>query len=1453
MAESSSDEEGPATEMSGKHKTVQNQPGTKITVEERAGKPSQDPPPPQKLKCFKDILDIVHTLSDEEWRALTNDVPHARSKVEFATLCRNIVISVGKSAVKSFLPTLIHTVGMEAVLAAKEQLKKEAHSESRSPSGQSTTPTEPVASSHNSDRRSTVEPSEFISNMIEDFISEVKVAMQEATCKLASGKAPSFSESWKPKQSPVAEEMTNVLSELFKKSEHEDAPSTGREVHKAKQETDINNITGKIIVVVLDLMDGSSVRKADLRTSDLLNAAAEKIKHIISNSEDSIDKRTLLEQNKRQNAEELQAKATRAVSQVLLSTGVWEVNGGSPEMPSSLESEADLDSVLDAMAQSGLPTEMIRGHLKSTSREIVDTIVENMDMLSCHRMERSKSGFPSLITNIFQTINEKVEKFFQVSKQAVKQSSTEHLSDDDDLCLTKQTDVDSCTDKIIPNIVDSFKKEVPLDQSGSSEDHEASPSSDQNNDGIIDIQNQHEVSSSHSAPGLKEPEGNILTVEPERFLTKATQVVSDLLVKSDRCSASASTVSSKDLQDAAINITRTVVAALDELVDSTAIDSKSDSETIIRSLKASIHTLSGSDISEGRVPSTSFNLFRRVHGYLQALFMSLKNEDQTAASIQDARVSDLQLSRDHSVSQLDDLTVTCTNSIIGEIVQLYHSAESSESQKPAENEDSEVIYGIIQGLEILVRASSSSSESASSGRDLEERKDRSFSNLDSVLKADSVPNVASSIRSAESLLTDQFRGKAAQTVKDILLKSGGDFSTSLSIQSSEASSTADFQPCITESPSAAASFLSIKAGSTASDIMEMFLNRLRKYCLSSPLQKSFLSASRSIYRGVQKKVFGFFLGLRESFSAKVEPTKGAELASVTSPRFKVDLDSCADDVIVKIVELYQSELLLPKPNSSTLPQISHSMSLHSTFPCDHGIHEEENVNMICSSISKPTSVRMITVEPKGVVNEAVQEVSDISLKRAASKIAWDELSQCSLNSTRGTSGTPVLSESLTDSDSAAPVTADTLVDAIDKFIDQCSLATPVLTSTDLESAAVTIAETVVDALDFGCQTESIPLSSNTSDVKSYEKCTVWTKSTRSTTPESTPASAVSERSTNQENGVFFKKSNSAAEGITQPQFQQPSGTNQLPTLITDEPICFHEVGIRNLSLKLLGNMTGPSQACRSTSDSAIETYRLRDPIQVPLALVHPFVEESVRSLLLHSLGHSPALPNLISPDQQGTSIGFEGQSRNSDKSTEFQGVSTNAVSHFTKALADLVVKSLRSSCAVSDVKDDPLTLLVMPEQTDMARIHDISGIDFVSPSHLDRIASDVVRETLERFIISTQEGSSSCSSTSPFNDNCVLNPDPEVLKKSRGFRFNICKKAPVISFGFKKLKKVCPAGLLSADHPPNSSSGNLQESSQTESKDLVTQFKKARKHLSRIFSTISKALPNPLSCMTRPS
>ena len=77
-----------------------------------------------------------------------------------------------------------------------------------------------------------------------------------------------------------------------------------------------------------------------------------------------------------------------------------------------------------------------------------------------------------------------------MSKQAVKASSTELLTDDSDLLQRKHVDVDSCTDEIVHNILDLYKK-IRLDKSCLSEEHEVSQSiflHDQSQHSITEIQ-----------------------------------------------------------------------------------------------------------------------------------------------------------------------------------------------------------------------------------------------------------------------------------------------------------------------------------------------------------------------------------------------------------------------------------------------------------------------------------------------------------------------------------------------------------------------------------------------------------------------------------------------------------------------------------------------------------------------------------------------------------------------------------------------------------------------------------------------------------------------------------------------------------------------------------------------------------------------------------------------------
>ncbi|KAL7873915.1 hypothetical protein SRHO_G00048850 [Serrasalmus rhombeus] len=224
-------------------------------------------------------------------------------------------------------------------------------------------------------------------------------------------------------------------------------------------ESDTNALTGKIFVVVLALLDGA-LRKQKVHLTP----------------------------------EELQIKTTRAVSQLLLSsTGILDMSSISPEMPSSLTSETDLDSMLEAMAHSGFPLDLMRSLLDATSRDIVNMIQGKIRKV--HHPLISDTAKDSVMKHIFHRINEKVKMFFEGFKQIMKKRSTElqqntvlsssasQTSLIEDLTVTNnqilkpaeslqtedsqippgtQADIDSCKDDIIYNILDLYKKEVHL-------------------------------------------------------------------------------------------------------------------------------------------------------------------------------------------------------------------------------------------------------------------------------------------------------------------------------------------------------------------------------------------------------------------------------------------------------------------------------------------------------------------------------------------------------------------------------------------------------------------------------------------------------------------------------------------------------------------------------------------------------------------------------------------------------------------------------------------------------------------------------------------------------------------------------------------------------------------------------------------------------------------------------
>ncbi|TSS85090.1 hypothetical protein Baya_12432 [Bagarius yarrelli] len=126
---------------------------------------------PQGLMVFGDILDIILQLTDMEWRTLTKDMTHQYTKLNFASLCTEIVISVSECIVRKILPDLIERFGIEYVLRAETELKKEVECAMLGSWGQ----------------RVVENFSDVVCNSIKTILTKIKSAMQEAIQSVATG------------------------------------------------------------------------------------------------------------------------------------------------------------------------------------------------------------------------------------------------------------------------------------------------------------------------------------------------------------------------------------------------------------------------------------------------------------------------------------------------------------------------------------------------------------------------------------------------------------------------------------------------------------------------------------------------------------------------------------------------------------------------------------------------------------------------------------------------------------------------------------------------------------------------------------------------------------------------------------------------------------------------------------------------------------------------------------------------------------------------------------------------------------------------------------------------------------------------------------------------------------------------------------------------------------------
>ncbi|KAL7886929.1 hypothetical protein AOLI_G00046500 [Acnodon oligacanthus] len=174
----------------------------------------------EKLECLRDMMGIISSLSDEEWQSLMQGMEYnhkqKKCKLEFALLCTKIVTNVSRS-VKSSTPTLTeeHRTGSvppENTEQTKGKRKAKAKHTNQSTADMERGLTDDLKTPL-SDERSSADLSAVTCDDLEKIFYEVKMAMRDAICRVASGKTSSSeSSTGNPLFSPLAKEVLKALS-----------------------------------------------------------------------------------------------------------------------------------------------------------------------------------------------------------------------------------------------------------------------------------------------------------------------------------------------------------------------------------------------------------------------------------------------------------------------------------------------------------------------------------------------------------------------------------------------------------------------------------------------------------------------------------------------------------------------------------------------------------------------------------------------------------------------------------------------------------------------------------------------------------------------------------------------------------------------------------------------------------------------------------------------------------------------------------------------------------------------------------------------------------------------------------------------------------------------------------------------------------------------------------------
>ncbi|KAB5579771.1 hypothetical protein PHYPO_G00198810 [Pangasianodon hypophthalmus] len=403
-----------------------------------AGACTRDSTSDQRLKCFRDIMDVVLHLSEEEWKAVTRDMTKKVTKLEFVALCTKIVMSAASSAIRRLLTPLMESFGIDSILQANDKLKKMPESKWRKWSDSDT-----------SAQRSPMETSDFICQLVQRVVTQTTAAMLEAIRRVASGRRTICSAR---ASSPVEDQISQPDLSI----------------------ACTNEICDKILALCysgdFDSPGGEKTSAASLKSHQEVQGIMKGLEEVVSTSRspfeltlksstpDSVPVTTKVmapDCAERLFSDQFLSKATQAVRKVLLKTEEKIAAAMSSQTSVPVRSETEMNSL----------TEEVKRTASKILWELVFILTQSLckssSGVSCNAADQSgpeveRKNFLSGARKIYENIFKQVFEFTSGRKQAISEKNKSFL----DVCPKTAAELEGRSE----NVQESAAAERYLDK-----------------------------------------------------------------------------------------------------------------------------------------------------------------------------------------------------------------------------------------------------------------------------------------------------------------------------------------------------------------------------------------------------------------------------------------------------------------------------------------------------------------------------------------------------------------------------------------------------------------------------------------------------------------------------------------------------------------------------------------------------------------------------------------------------------------------------------------------------------------------------------------------------------------------------------------------------------------------------------------------------------------------------